>query len=433
MTPPDQITHTRGVSPFSSLSRPTQFILRHRIAIGLAMLALVVVSAIVIANVPPADPFAASAVVDPPFTSLTYGIQAFLWWDNGSVGMRLDQVRLMVFSHVKQIFAWEDIEPSPGAYNLSRADEILGEIERRDLKLVVRLSDAPDWAHPSAVGEKDVDFIDAPPDPEFMDDWANYCGTVASRYTGRIAAYQIWNEPNLSREWGNRTPDPQGYVELLRVCSEAIRAADPEAIIISAGLSPTGTCCDIAHPDDVYLQELYDAGFQQYIDVVGMHAPGYSAPHISPDEAEAAGGQRFFTFRRVEDLRKIMVKNGDAARQAAILELGWTTDTEGHNPDYAWFAVDEDTQAQYFVEAYAYAAQHWRPWVGLMSAIYMADPSWEMQNEEFWWSIIRPDGRGRPAFIKLANMAKYCGERIIPERKPNSPEALGLVPVDPCD
>lgn len=400
---------------------------------GLILLILLVLVSLAIASRPAADPFAASAVTDPPFTSLTYGIQAFLWWDTGSVGMRLDQVRLMVFSHVKQIFAWEDIEARPGAINLRRADEILGEIERRNLKLVARLSDVPEWAHRSVAGHKDVDFIDAPPDPAYLDDWGNYCGAVAGRYAGRIAAYQIWNEPNLSREWGNRPPNAAEYVELLRVCSEAIRAADPEAIIISAGLSPTGNCCDIARPDDMYLQEMYDAGFQQYVDVVGMHAPGYSAPHISPDEAEVQGSQRFFTFRRVEDLRQIMVSNGDAARQVAILEVGWTTDIEGYNPNYSWFAVDADTQARYLVEAYEYAAEHWRPWVGLMSAIYMADPSWQAADEEYWWAIIGPDGRARPAFIRLANMAKYCGERVIPARAPNSPEALGRVPVDPCD
>lgn len=407
--------------------------IRFSARIGVAALALILVLTLAIASRPPADPLAASAVTNPPFTSLTYGVQAFLWWDPGTVGTRLDQVRLMVFSHVKQIFAWEDIEARPGAINLSRADEILGEIERRDLKLIVRLSDVPDWAHPSAAGQKDVDFIDAPPDPEFMDDWANYCGAIAGRYSGRIAGYQIWNEPNLAREWGSQPPNAAAYVELLRACSEAIRAADPQAIIISAGLAPTGNCCDIARPDDMYLQELYDAGFQRYIDVVGMHAPGYSAPHISPDEAEASGSQRFFTFRRVEDLRRIMVKNGDAARQAAVLEFGWTTDTEGYNPNYSWFAVDEDTQARYFVEAYQYAADHWRPWVGLMSAIYLADPSWRKEDEEYWWAIIKQTHGVRPAFFKLANMAKYCGERVIPAREADSPEALGLVPVDPCD
>lgn len=405
----------------------------YRVSAALAALALIFLVGIGLANRPPDDPFAAHVITDPPFTSLTYGVQAFLWWDSGHVGMRLDQIRQMVFSHVKQIFAWEDIEARPGAIDLSRAEEILHEIERRDLKLVVRLSDVPDWAHPDAAGTKDVDFLDAPPDPAFMDEWARYCGAIATQFAGRIAGYQIWNEPNLTREWGGRPPNAEEYVELLRVCSEAIRAADPAAVIISAGLAPTGTCCEQARPDDLYLQEMYDAGFQQYVDVVGMHAPGFSPPQISPDEAEQQGSQRFFTFRRIEDLREIMVRNGDAARQVALLEVGWNSDTEGYNPDYAWFAVDLETQAEYMVQAYAYAAEHWRPWVGLMSAIYIADPEWEKEDEEYWWSIIRPGGGIRPSYIELANMAKYCGERIIPAREPDSPEALGLVPVDPCD
>ena len=406
---------------------------RHRLRVGLVGLALILFIGLAFFSLPPADPLAPNAVIDPPFTSLSYGIQAFLWWDDGFANLRLDQIQIMVFSHVKQIFAWEDIEPGPGELNLARADQILGEVEKRGLNLVVRLSDVPDWAHPNAVGEKDVDFVDSPPDPAFMDAWAGYCGAIASRYPGRIAAYQIWNEPNLAREWGNRPPDATAYVDLLRRCSDAIRAADPEAIIISSGLSPTGTCCDVARPDDQYLQEMYDAGFQQYVDVVGMHAPGFSAPHVSPDEAEQQGRHRFFTFRRIEDLRRIMVANGDAARQAALLEVGWTTDVEGNNTDYSWYAVDEETQAQYLVEAYQYAADHWRPWVGLMSAIYLAPPDWTEDDEEYWWSIMMPNGRARPAYKELANMAKYCGDRYIPERDENSPEAHGLVTVEPCD
>jgi hypothetical protein len=200
--------------------------------------------------------------------------------------------------------------------------------------------------------------------------------------------------------------------------------------VISGGLSPTGTYDDSAHPDDIFLQALYDAGFQQYVDVVGMHAPGFSPPDVSPAEAERRGSQRFFTFRRVEDLRRIMVRNGDAARQVAILETGWTTDRV--DPNYAWFAVSEAEQARYLVEAYTYAASYWRPWVGLMSAIYIAKPDWTEADEEWWWAITTPQGYTRPAYIELANMAKYCGDRVIPARAPDSPEALGLVPVTPC-
>ena len=393
---------------------------------------LLLVSVAVWLRRPPPDPLAAAAVINPPFTPLTYGIQTSLWWDDGFNGWRLDMVRLMVFSHVKHSIAWADTEPHAGDYRFGRADELVAEIEGKGLQLVARLGHSPGWvgaANPPPEGEMPVDV---PPAREHLDDWGDWCGAVAARYAGRIAAYQIWNEPNLAREWGGHPPSAADYTELLRVCSAAIRMADPQAILISAGLAPTGTCCEQARPDDLYLQELYDAGFQQHVDVVGMHAPGYSAPELGPDEAEAAGSQRFFTFRRVEDLRRIMVENGDAARQVAILETGWTRDVAGHNPAYSWFAVDEATQADYLVRAYRYAAEHWRPWVGLMTTLSIADPGWNEEDEQYWWSIILPDTHALQAFKRLANMEKVCGQDLIPARAPDSPEALGRVPVTPC-
>lgn len=373
------------------------------------------------------DAFLGFAITDPPFDSLTYGIQASVWWDHGFAGRDLDWVRQMVFSHVKQIFSWEDIQPEPdGEFLTGRGYEVLNELERRELQAIVRLSDAPAWSHPSVAGEKDVDYIDAPPDD--LADFGAYCGRIAADFRGRVAGYQVWNEPNLHREWGNRPPDPAGYVGLLKVCSEAIRATDPDAVIISAGLSPTGTYDATAMPDDMFLQGMYDAGFQQYVDVVGIHAPGFSTPELDP--ADAPGGNRFFSFRHVEDIRRIMIRNGDAARQIALLEVGWTTDPI--DPNYQWFAVDEATQAEYLVRAYEYAAFNWTPWVGLMSMIYIADPDWTEANEQYWWSITTPSGYTRPAYIDLANMAKYCGDQFIPARAPDSPEALGLVPVHPC-
>ncbi|MCS7070689.1 MAG: cellulase family glycosylhydrolase [Anaerolinea sp.] len=372
------------------------------------------------------DPFMGWAVTAPPFTSLTYGIQAFLWWDEYAAGLHIDWVRLMVFSHIKQTFAWEDLEPEPDVWDFSRADAIVQQVEEKGLRLIARLSDAPTWAHPAIDRDLRPEIVDAPPDD--LADWAEYCGTIAARYAGRIAGYQIWNEPNLSREWGGREPDPAGYVALLAACSDAIRAADPDAVIISAGMAPTGTWDATAWPDDLFLQRLYDLHFQRHIDVLGVHAPGYAPPSVAP--ADAPGGHRFFSFRRVEDIRRLMIRNGDAARQIAILEVGWTTDP--HDPAYSWFAVDEETQARYLVEAYSYAAEHWSPWVGLMSAIYIADTGWTDADEERWWAITTPDNYVRPAYIALANMAKYCGTDYRPARAPDSPEALGLVPVTPC-
>jgi polysaccharide biosynthesis protein PslG len=377
---------------------------------------------------PPDDPFAAGDVAaDKPFPSLTYGIQTFVWWDQGNAGLYLDWVRLMSFSHVKQMFAWEDLEPERGVWDFSQADRIVDEVARRDLQLVARLGRTPAWAI-AQDQDADADIHDTPPADNA--DFAAYCGALAARYAGQIAAYQVWNEPNLSREWGGQEPSAEAYLALLRACSDAIHAADPDAIVISAGLAPTGTHDASAHRDDLFLQELYDAGFAGVADVVGAHAPGFAPPAYGPDDAEADGQGRWATFRRIEDLRKIMVRNGDAARQMAILEFGYTTDPV--NPAYAWFALDEETQASALLEAYDYAVAHWRPWVGLMSLIYLPDDSWTRQDETYWWAISTADQGHRPAFYALANMSKTCDDYVIPARDPNSPEALGLAPTDLC-
>jgi len=378
-----------------------------------AFLSILVLIAIIIAAIalgPQPDPFDGAAVTDPPFTSLSYSIQTFLWWDEGQAGMQLDMIqRVLNFTYVKQSFAWRDIEPKQGEWDFTQSDRIVDAVEERGMKLIVRLGQVPDWATEDDTVNASESH-DTPPSD--LEAWANYCGTLAERYQGRIVAYQIWNEPNLAREWGEKEPNAEEYVQVLAACSKAIRTADSEAILISAGLSPTGVQNAIAHRDDIYLDAMYRAGFQQYIDVVGIHAPGWGIdPSYNPDDAEKEGRGRWATFRRVEDLRKIMIMHDDAARQVAILEFGYTTDKV--NSDYAWFAVSEEDQARYTIEAYKYAAEHWRPWVGLMNLIYMPNPRWTEADEEWWWAIGTPDGKMRPIYFSLAQMDRYCGDKVL--------------------
>ena len=384
---------------------------------------------------PPADDFAGSAITQRAFPSLTYGIQGFFWWDSGQTGVQMDWVRMMSFSHIKQTFAWRDLEADKGVWDFSQSDRILDEAERRGLRTIARLGQTPDWFSgrdtQTAAQLLESEDDDIPPKSEQdFEDWANYCTTVATRYKGRIAAYQIWNEPNLSREWGGKPPDAAGYTRLLAACSTAIRAVDSDAILISAGLSPTGDNNAQATPDDVYLDAMYRAGFQQYIDVVGVHAPGFSAPEMGPDDLERAGSHRFFAFRRPEDLRKIMIAHGDAARQMAILEMGWTTETQG-DPAYSWFAVSEEQQAEYLVQAFDYIHEHWSPWVGLVSVIYLPKPSWTEADEEYWWAISEPNFRARPAFAALVAMPKWCDDTYIPARIDNTEEGI-FATLDTC-
>jgi hypothetical protein len=338
------------------------------------------------------------------FESPEYGVQAFLWWRPDIARRDLGLVQDLGFGWVKQSFAWRDIESiEKGKYDWYRPDVIVDLAANAGLKLLVRVDRQPFWSQ-----ESDWPPLENAP-PADLQDFADFCGALAGRYKGRIAAYQVWNEPNLNREWGGEPPDPSEYTALLKVCYEAIKSADPQAIVISAGLAPTGTGLPVAMPDDEFLQGMYDAGAANYFDALGLNAPGYKAPPETPPEAGATnpdyGGGRWFVFRHVEDMRQLMIDNGDADRQVVILEMGWTTDTV--NPGYAWHAVSEQQQAEYLVGAYRYAAENWRPWIGPMFTIYLADYDWTPDaNEQWWWAITLPDGTPRPAYYALRDMEK---------------------------
>ena len=348
-------------------------------------------------------------------SSPDFGAQAFLWWRAELADRDLKLMNEAGFNWVKQALAWETIEGAgKGQYDWSIADRVVRQVNQDGLKFLARVGSDPDlgnfWAgHPPQNGDNFADFVFA----------------LASRYNcsatavGCIQAYQIWNEPNLAREWGGNRPNPAQYAEFLGKAYRAIKRANPNAIIISAGMAPTGDDSNIAMPDDKFYDQMYQAmggNSNGYFDMLGVHGAGFAAPpELDPAEAAANpkyGGYRFFAFRHIEDIRAIMVKYGDSAKKVVVLEFGWTYDPV--NPAYAWHGagagIDEYTQSEYLKRAYEYAAANWRPWIGLMSLLTMPNIDWlndgnPQDEEQYWWAIMEPSQvnelKFRRAFVLL--------------------------------
>ena len=351
-----------------------------------------------------------------PMASPDYGIQAFLYWRPEVADRDLGLIKDAGFRWVKQEFAWREIEGAgKGQFDWSRTDRMMDQITQRELKVIARVGVQPAWAGGN--------YPDVSP-PDNYQDYADFVFAVASRYKGRIQAYQIWNEPNLAREWGNRPPSPAEYTQLLKVAYQAIKKADPNAIVITAGLAPTTRNDDVAMPDMYFIQGLYDAGAKPYFDMLGVNAAGYRAPpemdpgevardpnYANPGDFQAGTPEdlrRIYCFRHVEDVRQLMVNNNDADKRIAIMEFGWTTDDRPNSP-YNWFHVSEQTQGDYIVRAYQYAKENWQPWIGVMSLIYMPDADWTSDDEQWYWSIVVPrwpDAWPRPAYHMIKAMPK---------------------------
>jgi len=329
-----------------------------------------------------------------------YGLHTFVFGHPDSEKYSYQKVLDLGFPWHKNLLEWRWVErEGKGKFDWYYTDTLVYGSAGRGIKLMVRVDFPPNWARKDGHPE-------GPPD--FYQDYADFISALVGRYSsknpmGRIWAIEIWNEPNLSTNWGGQKPDATAYTRLLKTAYEAAKRADPAVVIIAAGLSPTGANNNDVIPDDLFLQQMYDAGAAPYFDVLGAHAPGYKAPpEVSPAEAAANpsyGGHRSFTFRRVEDLRDIMVRNGDGGKQIWVTEFGWTSDPI--NPAYGWHAVTEEQKGEYLVRALNYARNNWAPWIGTMVVWNITAPDWPESREEYWWSIINKDWSPRPAFNML--------------------------------
>lgn len=338
-----------------------------------------------------------------------YGMNVFIWGNPSTTDRDLALMKSAGFTWQKTLFQWREIEgTAKGVFDWAEADRVVSASTQAGIQIIARIDFQPRWSRSDGAHN-------GPPDnPQ---DFADFVKALISRYNssspiGRIPAIEIWNEPNLDKEWGMRPINEQSaydYVSLLKAGYTAAKEADPSVIVITAGLSPTCTDNSAARPDDVYLQWMYDAGAKAYFDVLGAHGAGYDKPpSASPEEsAEKHNGCRVFTFRRVEDLRSVMVANNDAQKQIWLLEFGWTTDQV--NPAYAWHAVSPEVHAEYVVGSYRWAKDNWSPWIGVMTLWNMPDPSWGPWREEYWWGVTDPDGSARPAFRRLS-AARASGE-----------------------
>ena len=342
-------------------------------------------------------PAAPAAPVVP--SSPDYGMSVFVWGHPDTTARDLKLVTNLGFRWQKTLFQWRAIEGGcKGCFDWTEADRVVKASAAAGVQVIARLDFQPTWARKDGASN-------GPPDN--YQDYADFMSAFVSRYSavstiGRVAAVEIWNEVNLDREWGGAAinkPQAADYVRLLSGAYAAAKAADPSVTVISAGLSPTGVTDGHSADDVQYLQWLYDAGLKGHYDVLGAHG-NTQAPEV--DVAPGSLPQfphGSFYFRRVEQLRDVMVKNGDADKRVWLLEFGWTSDSV--HPNYSWFAVSEDKKASNIVKALEYARQKWQPWIGVMTLWTLPDPGWTTDREEYWWAITNADGTPRAAYNAL--------------------------------
>ena len=207
-----------------------------------------------------------------PAAQFGYGIQVH---GNATVGNQAETMKAvneqLGLNWVKMQMQWWLIHPSPDADQWFFYDGVVDEAAANDLNLLISVVGAPEWTR--AAGNRE-----GPPDN--FQEYANFLTELINRYPGKIGAIEVWNEQNLDREWQTAQGIvPEDYVQFLQVAYTAIKTADPDIIVISGALSPTGPGDWVRWADDFeYLDRALAAGMLNYADCVGTHHNGYNIP-----------------------------------------------------------------------------------------------------------------------------------------------------------
>ncbi|MGQ9466606.1 MAG: hypothetical protein ACUVXE_03795 [Anaerolineae bacterium] len=299
----------------------------------------------------------------------------------------LQMVREMGAPWMVEFFPWPYLEPRPGQWDWGHSDMVIRHARAQGLMVIARLGFVPDWARPK---DTTLNYID----PESYDEFAAFVAAFLARYRGEVNHVIIWNEPNLSLEWGYRPVDPVAYTEMLRVVYPAAHAANPDAVVLAGALAPTleppGSAAGMNDRD--YLEGMYAAGAAPYFDALAVHAYGTNFP------PEADPAPDVINFRRTELLRAIMEAHGDGHKPVYITEGGWND-----HPRWAR-AVRPAQRVAYTVGAYEWARQNW-PWCRAVAFWAFRYPA-PLHNFQDYSTFVTDDFRPKPVYLAVQ---KYTG------------------------
>jgi hypothetical protein len=324
------------------------------------------------------------------------------------------------FDWVKIQVRWEDIEPEQGEYDWNALRYVFRSAREFNVKVMVSVVTAPEWTREEGV---DTTKHGPPADPQ---DYVSFVSEMLNRFSGDIHAIEVWNEQNLDREWmSNGGLSANNYVDLLRQTYQAVKAIDPNVIVISGALSPGGgwteTDGTVSAIDDFsYFDGMLQAGVLDYADCIGAHHNGYNiGPSVLWNEvtndADAAFRGPFdnphhsWSFRSTleEYNRKIQLAGG--TQKLCITEFGWasTEDLDG-TPEGFEFAADNtlEEQSEWTIEALDNMEEWDFVWLAfLWNFNYGPQAGWDASNDNVPYSIIGPDWVHRPVYDALIEWA----------------------------
>jgi hypothetical protein len=206
---------------------------------------------------------------------------------------------------VRTDVAWSILEPRAAGQidqqELAETDRLVADAAAAGIRVIMTVDSPPCWASsapaallracsPTSQGKANA----WPPSNDA--DYAAVVAFLAKRYNTRLAAIEVWNEPDQVNEHYFAGPEkPKRYAAILRAAYPAIKQASPSVPVLAGSLVGS---------NGVFLRALYAAGIKGYYDALAVHY--YN-----------------LTIASLRSIREVQLASGDTA-PLWLDEFGWS-------------------------------------------------------------------------------------------------------------
>jgi len=276
---------------------------------------------------------------------------------------------------VRAEIPWSVMEPyGPSKIDpraLAYTDRLVGDAAASGIRVILFIDSSPCWASsaPRSLlrkckpGESSKANAWGPADPST---YAAFVAYLAQRYGKRLAAIEIWNEPDQINEQYFAGPDKaRRYAAILRAAYPAIKHASPSVSVLAGSL--------VSH-NGLFLRALYAAGIKGYYDGLAVHY--YSLALAS-----------------LRSIHEVQLANGDT-RRLWLNEFGWSSCWPRHIQEEQ-ACVTKQIQGTNLANTFRLLAR--TPYIAA-EVVYDLQ---ESASEQF--GMITRSGRHKPAFTALSH------------------------------
>lgn len=274
----------------------------------------------------------------------------------------------------REELAWNDVESRQGYFTWSKTDSIVHSAIARNLEVVGKLGYSSQWASSAPAGTPESQKAVYP--PRDLGEFVTYVEAVVERYHDKVHIWEVWNEPDGPAFWMPKE-DPVAYAAMLKATYTAIKAIDPDAVVVSGGL---------AGFDVPFMEVLRTEGALQYMDGFGLH----TFVDAAPEKSQA--------ITWLEQAESYLQRYAPGV-EIWLTELAWSTCTVGTG---CTGPVSEATQASYLSRIYLDAAARGVAGIMWWNLVEYGNSNSKIDN----YGLVDRSGRKKPGYTALQAVGK---------------------------